>query len=111
MSYITINTYDKRSPYRYVGRYHESYTRTVLVEKYYHHKVNLYNNFNLRMNSVLELIRKKQESLDAKIDPSIKVPKWTIPSSVKKVLEQELKCEVHPVGGEYLIVWNEGAEI
>lgn len=111
MSYITINTYDKRSPYRYVGRYHESYTRTVLVEKYYHHKINLYNNFNLRMNSILEIIRKKQESGEARYDPSVRVQKWTIPSSVKKVLEHNLNCRVHPVGEDYFIVWNEGAEI
>ena len=95
--------------FNYEGRYDISYTRIVMIEKWYLNKSNITFNFHHNMQMMLNLIRQRQDDGE-NYDPSIKISSAYITRSVRKMLE-ELGCTCHPVGNEYLIVWPEGLEI
>jgi hypothetical protein len=102
--------FDIYDAFKYEDRYDISYTRIVIIEKWYPNQTNITSNFHYNMQMVINLIRHKQEDESGKYDPAIRISSTYIIRSVREVLEK-LGCTCHPVGIEYLIEWPEGLEI
>jgi len=100
--------FDIYNQFKQRGRYDPSYTRVVMIEKYYANILNINNNFHYRMQTVLNLIRRAQN--ERMHSPSIVVPTDYLIPTVKKILE-ELGCSCHKNGASSYVEWSEGLEI